>query len=131
MLLLRRYYDDRTEGKFVMPWGTFCYNLERPWLNNEVNESCIPEGEYVVKRDKVGRWQYYRVMDVKGRTNIELHAGNVVSHSDGCLLPCMELKDGRGIRSREACQKFLDEFKDNGFILTIRKWNTHDGKWKE
>ncbi len=98
MLLLRRYFDDRTEGKFIFPDDSYCHCLERPWLNNRSNESCIPEGTYIVDRDKHGRFQWYKIREgqVKGRTSIELHTGNDVSHSLGCLLPWMELKGGRG-----------------------------------
>jgi hypothetical protein len=26
-----------------------CYTVERPWLDNKIRESCIPEGEYALK----------------------------------------------------------------------------------
>ena len=41
------------------PFGTFgrlympefqCFTIERPWLNNVPKESCIPEGEYGIRR---------------------------------------------------------------------------------
>jgi len=129
MLLLRRYCPDRTEGKYVLPEGDLCYNLEPPDLNNKVGESCIPEGAYIVKPDKTGRFQWYRVQNVRGRTAIELHEGNTVEHTEGCLLPCMELVNGRGVSSREALNLIKDKFGDSGFVLEIRKWHPRDGKW--
>ena len=129
MLLLRRYYDDRTEGKYVLPEGDLCYNLELPWNNNKVSESCIPEGKYVVAPDNTGRFQWYRVKNVRGRTAIELHEGNTTEHTDGCLLPCMELVNGKGGSSREALKLIKEKFGNSGFVLEIRKWNPRDGKW--
>ena len=82
--LIRSYLRDRTVG-YIKPSfdGETLRTLERPWLNNAPNKSCIPEGEYTVKRDKTGRFQYYRVCDVGGRTDIEFHGGVLPSHSAG------------------------------------------------
>jgi hypothetical protein len=129
MLLLRRYKKGWTEGKFVLPEGDLCYCLEREWLNNKEDVSCIPEGTYIFKRDRHGRFQWYSCDNVKNRTNIEIHGGNTVDDSLGCLLPCIGLVNGFGRSSKAACNLIKDKFGDSGFVLTIRKWNTHDGKF--
>jgi hypothetical protein len=131
MLLLRRYKENHTEGKLIYPDDSHTYCLERPWLNNKPSISCIPEGKYLIDRDKHGRFQWYKVREgqIVGRTNIEIHTGNKVEHSEGCLLPCMELKDGFGSSSRIACEKLLEWFGDDSFWLEIRKYNPfQDGK---
>ena len=129
MLLLRRYMEDHTMGKFVLPEGDLCYCLERPWLDNKNNISCIPEGTYVFKRDKTGRHQWYACDNVPNRTNIEVHIGNTIADSEGCLLPCLSLSNGFGGSSRAACNLIKDKFGDSGFVLTIKKWHPRDGKW--
>ena len=64
--------------------------LERPWVNNERNVSCIPAGEYLVKflpRSASGRYkEVWHLQNVQGRSGVLIHCGNVVAHSRGCLL---------------------------------------------
>ena len=133
MLLLRRYYDDRTEGKWIFPDDSYCYNLELKWNNNKVSNSCIPEGTYIVCADDHGRWQWFRFKHVEGRTAIEFHPARDVSQLEGCLAPCMGLKNGITSGCKEALLKFKEWFpKDKQcFQVTIRKWHPSDGKWKE
>jgi hypothetical protein len=88
-----RKYD--TIGTIVLKNSTGTIDtLERPWLNNQVNISCIPEGTYEVHRDRHGRHTWFKVLDVEKRTFIEIHEGYKVSHSNGCiLLDLLELQD--------------------------------------
>lgn len=64
--------------------------LERPWLDNRCNESCIPAGEYEVvflPQSNTGKFQnIFELRAVPGRTEILIHPGNTVEHSQGCLL---------------------------------------------
>lgn len=132
MLLIRRYFDNRTEGKWIFPDDSYCYNLERPWLDNKPFVSCIPEGEYVVCADKTGKHQWFRFKDVKGRSHIEIHPASKVSELEGCLAPCMELRNGYAYRNKEALIKFKEWFPSDKecFVVTIRKWHPRrDGKW--
>jgi hypothetical protein len=77
---------DRTNGILTLPDGTEYKTLERPWLNNAVSLSCIPAGHYKFKRDTQGRFQWFRVLDVDRRTDIEMHLGTKPEHSEGCIL---------------------------------------------
>lgn len=77
---------DRTNGIVTLPDGSEYPSLERPWLNNQTSISCIPAGHYKFKRDTHGRFQWFRLLEVDGRTNIEMHLGNKPSHSEGCIL---------------------------------------------
>ena len=78
--------SDRTNGILTLPDGAEYKSLERPWLNNAVGLSCIPAGHYKFKRDTHGRFQWFRVLDVNKRTDIEMHLGTKPSHSEGCIL---------------------------------------------
>jgi hypothetical protein len=78
--------SDRTNGIATLPDGTEYPSLERAWLNNQTSISCIPAGHYKFKRDTHGRFQWFRVLDVPGRTHIEMHLGTRPSHSEGCIL---------------------------------------------
>ena len=81
---------DRTNGIFTMPDGTELKTLEPPWLDNQTSISCIPAGRYKFRRDTHGRFQWFAVLDVPGRTHIEMHEGNKPSHSEGCILMSRE-----------------------------------------
>lgn len=78
-----------TLGALVIGGKTF-YTIERPWLNNKVNVSCIPEGKYVahfLPRSGSGRYtNVYHLLPVDGRSGILIHKGNLVRHSLGCLI---------------------------------------------
>lgn len=121
-ILYRKYLEDKTIGKLVFPNGESVYTLERPWLDNKVSVSCIPEGQYLVKRDKTGRFQWYAVQDVPGRTHIEIHPANKVEQLEGCIALGMYFANGNFLaRSKEACQKLLDFHGDDSFILVIQE----------
>lgn len=70
--------------------GKIFHVIERPWKNNQRNESCIPAGEYhttFLPRSASGKYrQIYHLQSVPGRSGILIHNGNVVAHSRGCLI---------------------------------------------
>lgn len=84
--LYRDYKKDRTIGKVELSNCNIIDILELPWNDNKVGESCIPEGEYLVQRDKHGKHTWFKLVEVKGRSFIEWHIGHKPSHSLGCLL---------------------------------------------
>jgi len=68
-----------------------CDTLENPWLNNQRNISCIPEGEYKVRlrlpRESATReYIHLLIKDVPNRDFILVHRGNFVSQTRGCVL---------------------------------------------
>ena len=89
---LCRYFQDEqaTLGCFRVQ-GTkapLFWTVERPWLNNEVGKSCIPEGRYLVKPFSGMKYKdVYEVTNVVGRTAILLHAANKASQLQGCIAP--------------------------------------------
>lgn len=120
LTLARNYLSDRTIG-VLFGDGIYLKTLERRWLDNQVSISCIPEGAYHVKRDKTGRFQYYAVQNVPGRTDIEFHEGNLVNDSQGCILLGKRLsRDLELVDSMTAMNELVEYIGDNDFILHIR-----------
>lgn len=125
LTLIRSYLPDRTIGKLSNNLRT----LERPWLYNATDISCIPEGTYTVVPDDTGRFQYYRVLDVDGRTAIEFHGGVGPLNSNGCVLVGMQFnKQLNLMRSMEALKHLQAQY-PNGFELTIRRFDPDKDEW--
>ena len=85
-ILQRSYQDGITRGWIQLSTGQILDTIELPWKENKVGQSCIPEGRYLVKRDKHGKHTWFKIPNVKGRTFIEIHEGSKPSHSLGCIL---------------------------------------------
>jgi hypothetical protein len=93
MLFLERAYppDNRaTLGQLVVDDFT-CHTLERPWLQNQRNKSCIPEGTYALGLrpspliDRITGGEYtegWEVMNVPNRTFIMFHPGNWIEDTE-------------------------------------------------
>lgn len=124
--LCRSYLPDRTVGIFKHE-DFKLKSLERAWDNNKVNESCIPEGVYLVNRDKHGRHQYYAVQDVEGRTAIEFHGGVYPHNSNGCILLGLGHTESYNLdMSDRAMDSLLDYAGDESFLLHIRAATAED-----
>lgn len=63
-----------------------CTTLENPWRNNEPMMSCIPEGEFICTADYTGKFRWWRIDCVIDREGIEIHEGNKVDDTQGCIL---------------------------------------------
>lgn len=119
-----------TFGVFVFEGKQIGPTLERGWHDNKVGLSCIPADQYICKRDHTGRHRYWKVLDVKGRTDIELHPLNFEHESQGCIgigscitkmrNPKTKKMQRAILRSRDAFE-ILDEMvgEDNTFLLNI------------
>ncbi len=109
------------------PFGTFgrilipefeCYTVERPWLDNKVRQSCIPEGVYDLELGMYNRGGYpaYEVKDVPNRTLIKIHIGNTIDDIVGCIAPGKSLgfmeKKWAVSSSKKAFTEFMDAMKD-------------------
>lgn len=65
-----------------------CFTLELPYRNNAKNVSCIPMGKYrmtPIQHNKFGHC--LRLVSVKDRSGILIHAGNYPIDTKGCILP--------------------------------------------
>jgi|TARA_Y100000310_G_scaffold202996_1_gene203258 hypothetical protein len=87
MKLIRfAYFTDRTLGQLHHQDKTW-WTIERPWLDNQPNVSCIPTGTYPLERVDSPRfgprmWQISRVPD---RTHILIHVANTADNVMGCV----------------------------------------------
>ena len=131
LTILRKYHSQGTTGKLISDKVIF-RTLERPNLSNQQDNpntkqndsSCIPEGIYKVVPDKTGRFQYFKVLDVLNRSNIEIHPANSIEDLLGCIGIGEDIQENKyGFRfwltnSRISCQKLLKDYPD-GFTLKI------------
>jgi hypothetical protein len=105
LLLSRTYFPDGTNGKIECEGRFICYTIELPWLDNANQVSCIPEGEYVLRKrySKKNRW-HIEVVDVENRSFILFHpANNAQKELNGCIAPVTQLSGpGLGLESRQA-----------------------------
>ena len=94
-ILLERFYaPDGTFGTMSLPGDVQFYSIERPWLGNANDISCIPEGIYplkkryspVVKRSSGGEFEEgWEICDVPNREFIMLHPANWIIDLKGCV----------------------------------------------
>lgn len=95
--------------------GFECYTVERPWLDNRTNVSCIPEDTYTARlydSPTPGRGIVWQLNDVPDRTFIQIHRGNTMDDVVGCIA----LGKGLGFvngkwavsSSRQAFGEFMD-----------------------
>lgn len=136
-LLITRLSTGLEHGTFgVMAWAEanqpLCLTLEDAWLDNQSFISCIPAGEYVCKRFYSNRFKMdtFQVMDVRGRTYILIHKGNLDDDTEGCILVGERfgsLPRGKAILgSSKAWERLWSQIKDlDEFLLSISWANAH------
>ena len=92
LLLIRdTFTKESTIGKLFINGENFCDTLENPYINNERNISCIPEGQYKVRlrlaRESATRdYLHLLVQDVPNRDWILFHIGNTAKDTSGCII---------------------------------------------
>jgi len=129
-ILKREYLTDRTIGEMTVfidgSEALRVYTLERAWLDNKRNESCIPEGTYkVIPNNTIKHPDSFRLPEVDGRTGILIHSGNYYYHSSGCILVGLKRidldKDNKPdiSSSKDAMRKLFELIGVNNFELTI------------
>lgn len=129
--------DQGTFGRLCVtdPRGNVLFQsfvTELPWKNNQSQMSCIPVGEYMVKRYQSPKFgNVFMVADVPDRKYILFHSGNYAgdtskgwrTHSHGCILPAMKLgvMNGQfaGLASLIARQFLFNILSDNDCKLII------------
>ncbi|MDR3289807.1 MAG: DUF5675 family protein [Rickettsiales bacterium] len=123
-----------------------CCTLELKYDCNKENISCIPKGEYIVRKNQnqdshfygkslqvgciVSEQQCWRSIfgDNTSRTDILIHAGNTTKDTKGCILIGTQtiIKkenknpiDGELVNSKVALNKLMDMVKNEVVKLTI------------
>lgn len=116
--------DMGTLGKLEAE-GISLVTMEPPWADNLPNISCIPVGTYPCRWHKSPRYGWgYAVLEVPGRSHILVHAGNVWTHTRGCVLPGMRFGELAGqpavLVSRAAVRRFANHLEKKPFTLEVR-----------
>jgi len=92
--VLRNYETVGTFGIMVLEDGCQLFTVERPYIDNLPNVSCIPEGIYplrlrsspLIVRTTKGKYEKgWQVCEVPGRDLIELHVANYPRDLKGCI----------------------------------------------
>ena len=92
LLLIRDTFSKKsTIGELFINGERICDTLENPWIDNQRNVSCIPEGVYPVRlrlpRESATRdYLHLLVQEVPNRDFILVHRGNFPSQTQGCIL---------------------------------------------
>ncbi|NIM47718.1 MAG: hypothetical protein GTO22_00380 [Gemmatimonadales bacterium] len=93
-VFLRRfaYTPQGTFGRLEVD-GFTCFTVERPWMGNERNISCIPTGYYRLELgthrrntpDPSDDYPCYEVKGVLDRSLIKIHIANTIEDVKGCI----------------------------------------------
>ena len=92
LLLIRDTFSkESTIGELFINGERICDTLENPYLDNQRNISCIPEGVYPVRlrlpRESATRdYLHLLVQEVPNRDWILFHRGNTAKDTSGCIL---------------------------------------------
>jgi hypothetical protein len=119
--------EQGTVGELVA--GKFrCFTMEPPWKDNRRNLSSIPPGVYPCQMVRSARYgEVYAVTRVPGRSAILIHAGNIVQHTKGCILPGARMGKLPGpdamqlavLLSRVTLRRLVDTLGKQPFLLEV------------
>lgn len=114
---------EATLGILYMEGKELCRTLENPWLDNKPYISCVPTGKYLCKKYSSEKYpDVWELQNVKDRTYILIHAGNIAKHTQGCILVGFSWgfidNDVAVLSSRNALYKLRNEL-DDEFELNI------------
>lgn len=99
----------------------FALTLELPWRGNETDVSCIPAGTYRCEPFlSPTKGKVFKLIGVHGRTNVELHSGNVMSDSLGCILVGEAFEP---IKGQDGIAYSRDAYAE---LLTLTNWQPFD-----
>jgi len=114
ILLVRIWESEKgTWGVFIDPDENipFAVSLELPKKIEDMSMSCIPEGEYKCRLYFSPKFKktVYLLEEVPLRKYIEIHCGNVVDDTEGCILIGEQFEKLYGkpaiLRSRKAMKE--------------------------
>lgn len=117
--------DGATLGVLSVDGRPLFVTLEDPWKDNARQVSCIPDGEYTIRRHTSPKFGLcYSVDNVPNRSHILLHAGNTSDDTQGCILVGLQFGELKGrpaiLRSKDAMVLLLARLaKDETAKLTI------------
>jgi hypothetical protein len=111
LVLHRNYFPKGTQG--IIEWnGTIvCYTIELPWLQNQRQISCVPEGEYKLQKRYSKKYGWHiQLQNVENRDLILFHPANdALKELKGCIAPVTFITGiGKGSMSRKALKKLIE-----------------------
>lgn len=118
-------WEEGTFGSLTINGNPFCVTLEPKRAQNESNISCIPTGQYLVKKYNSPKYGWtWQVKNVPERDFILFHAGNVDDHTKGCIILASSFGKLWGkwavLNSGETFKNFLSQLKDETMVhLTV------------
>lgn len=100
-----------------------CFVIEDGEHKNKIYGSTrIPGGRYKMVKDYTTKFVYdwgycWHILDVPGFSEIKIHKGNKITHTDGCLLPNLYIGfDGLnyfGVNSKAAYNRMMRVLEDS------------------
>jgi len=126
LIRLEEDFKSGTFGVLKIDKKVFCVTLEPPDKLNAQNISSIPAQQYICERVVSPRFgETFEIMNVPDRTRVLFHAGNVVQHTEGCVIVAQyfgKLKKKRAImNSGITFDNFMTEMDgQDEFHLTIQ-----------
>jgi hypothetical protein len=133
LVLVRSKLPKETLGTYYIMDGYKeifkCNCLELPWLDNQKNISCIPDGIYpVIKYSSISHPDCFLIQNVPNRSGILIHLGTFATqkaiNTAGCQLAGLNFVDvdGNGqldIVGSIIAMMILNHFLPNNFNLII------------
>jgi hypothetical protein len=120
LLIIRSTFTEvSTIGKLFLNGEWMCDTLENPYLNNQRNISCIPEGQYKAKlrtaRESATKdYLHLLIQDVPNRDFVLVHIGNKSSDTRGCVLVGIGVEQDFVKNSRLAMDLLMKEIVNLG-----------------
>lgn len=123
--LIRTYHPGGVNGVLMFEGLELCKTIELPWLNNQPRVSCIPEGQYELRKRYSAKFKWhFEVKGVSQRDYILVHPANDAQKElKGCIAPVLYATgEGKGGSSRTALERLKNHFYpllDKGEVLTL------------
>ena len=119
--------ENGTLGVMMLNGKPLFSTLELPWKDNQHNVSCIPAGVYkalYIFSDKFQK-NLFMLQNIPGRDAVEIHIGNTIADTHGCILIGMEysLSEFAIVNSKLAFDNFMFMAPKEGFTLTVKDVN--------
>jgi len=122
------YREDGTFGVIDDEGEMFALTVELPWKDNQQNVSCIPEGEYDLKRKKSHHFgEVFEVLNVPNRTDVLIHPANTKDDLKGCIGLGEQFEPigslDAVLLSRQAVSEFMKRMKgfDYGKLVILKR----------
>lgn len=104
-----------------------CFTLEKPWVFNLPDISCIPAGHYTCQKIISPTFgKTFKILNVPDRTDCFFHWGNTVDDTEGCIITAEKVgwlsKKRAVLSSKAAFQRVIRslwEKKNTFFYLNI------------